>query len=124
MMLPNPNTRRRVPMIPFLVFSIGLGICLYVGQQYYELPKYNDADIDASAELNVQLELRQRAPGLPAPTAEEANAMRAKDRAEIAGLIQADRTKLQQRFGVGLIALVFGLSQLVTNWMWRRMKPK
>lgn len=119
-MLPNPATRRRVPVLPFMLFAGGLGICMYYGQQWYELPKYSEADIDASTELNLKLDLQHRGPNLQPANKDELDRMRAGVRYEITSSIQAERDKLSQRFGIGLIAFVLGLGQLVMARLMRR----
>jgi hypothetical protein len=119
MMLPNPN-RRRLPVLPFLLFSAGLGICFYYGQQWYELPKYIDADIDASTDLNLKLDLQHRGPNLQPANKDELARMRAEVRFEITSSIKRERDKPQQRFGIGLVALVLGLGQLMMGWLIRR----
>jgi hypothetical protein len=40
-----------------LLAAAGLGLCGYAGVQWYELPRYSDADLKDSAELNLQLDL-------------------------------------------------------------------
>ena len=120
MLPPNPTNRRRVPLLPFLLFAGGLGICMYYGQQWYELPKYSDADIEASTELNLQMDLQHRGPNLQPASKDELDRMRAEVRFEITSSIQAERDKLSQRFGIGLVALVLGLGQLVMERLMRR----
>jgi hypothetical protein len=120
MMLPNPAHRRRVPLLPFMLFAGGLGICLYYGQQWYELPKYSESDIDASTELNLKLDLQHRGPNLQPANKEELERLRAGVRYEITSSIKAERDKVTQRFGIGLVALVLGLGQLVMARLMRR----
>lgn len=120
MMLPNPAHRRRGSLLPFLLFAGGLGICLYYGQQWYELPKYSESDIDASTELNLKMDLQRRGPNLQPANKDELERMRAGVRYEITSSINAERDKLTQRFGIGLIALVLGLGQLVMARLMRR----
>jgi hypothetical protein len=120
MMLPNPSHRRRLPLLPFLLFSGGLGISFYFGQQWYELPKYSESDIDASTELNLKIDLQHRGPNLQPAGKDELDRTRAQVRYEITSSIQAERDKLSQRFGIGLVALVLGLGQLVMEGLMRR----
>ena len=107
-------------MLPLLVFAIGLGISGYYGHQYYHLPKYSDADIDASTDLNLQLDLQHRGPNLQPANTAELSLMRARIRKEITDSIGRQQAQLQQRIGIGLIALVFGLGQLVSAWLLQR----
>ena len=107
-------------MLAFLIFSIGLGICFYYGQQWYELPTYTEADIDASTELNLQMDLQRLGPLSQPKTKDELELMRAKLHAEIAGSIKQQSDKIHLRFSVGLIALILGLGQFVSSWAMRR----
>ncbi|MGH8462459.1 MAG: hypothetical protein ACRESS_12695 [Stenotrophobium sp.] len=120
MMLPNSMPRRRAPILPLLVFSIGLGLTFYFGNQYYNLPKYSDADIDASTQLNLQLDLQRLGPNLAPSTPAALSLMRARLRKEITDSIQAQKSRIEQRIGIGLMALVFGFGQLVSAWLLQR----
>lgn len=120
MLSPKVLPRRRAPFLPLLVFGIGLGLTLYFGNQFYHLPTYSDADIDASTQLNLQLDLQHRGPNLQPANDAELSLMRARIRKEITDSIQQQKTNLEQRIGIGLIALVFGLGQLVSAWFLQR----
>ena len=120
MMPPKPQPRRRAPFFPLLVFSAGLGLTLYFGNQYYNLPHYSEADIDASTQLNLQLDLQHRGPNLQPANEAQLSLMRARIRKEITDSIQSQKTRLEQRIGISLIALVVGLGQLVTAWLLQR----
>ncbi|MFA5941505.1 MAG: hypothetical protein WC809_19325 [Sinimarinibacterium sp.] len=106
-------TPRRTPFraLPALLLSIGVGLCGYYGQKWYELPTYSDQDIAASVELNLQLDLQRRGPHLQ-PDTEGLKRPRETVRAEVEGEIRREREKVQLRLGVGLIALVLGAGQL------------
>lgn len=119
MLSPNPYARRR-PVLPILLFSAGLGLCMYFGQEWYQLPKYSEADIDASTELNLRMDLKHRGPNLQPANKQELEAMRAKVRFEITNSIKAERDKITQRFSIGLVALVLGFGQLMMEWLMRR----
>lgn len=121
MMPPTPYARRR-PVLPILLFSAGLGLCMYFGQEWYELPQYSESDIDASTELNLRMDLQHRGPNLQPANKEELENMRAKVRYEITSSIKAERDKVTQRFSIGLVALVLGFGQLVMEWMMRRKR--
>ncbi|PTU33042.1 hypothetical protein [Stenotrophobium rhamnosiphilum] len=121
-MLPPTNYARRRPVLPILLFSAGLGICMYFGQEWYQLPKYSESDIDASTELNLKLDLQNRGPNLQPTSKDELETMRARVRFEITSSIKAERDKITQRFSIGLVALVLGFGQLVMEWLMRRGK--
>ena len=120
-MMPPPSQHRaRPPFLPFILFAGGLGACLYFGQQWYALPQYSEGDIDASTEMNLQLDLQHRGPQLQPANQLELERMRALIRNEITTSIQQQRGRLQQRFSIGLIAMVLGFGQLVMTWLLRR----
>jgi hypothetical protein len=95
-----------------LLISIGLGLTIYYGQEWWQLPEYSEEDIRASAELNLHIELQQRGPHLQ-PDAAGIERLRGMIRQEVETEIRREREKIQLRFGIGLIALVLGLGQLV-----------
>ena len=119
MMPPTTHARRR-PVLPMLLFSAGLGICMYFGQQWYQLPKFSENDIEASTELNLKMDLQHRGPSLQPANDQELNRMRAEVRYEITSSINAERDKVTRRFSIGLVALVLGLGQLVMGWLMQR----
>ncbi|MGB0219167.1 MAG: hypothetical protein ACPGJF_07530 [Sinimarinibacterium flocculans] len=94
-----------------LLLALGMGLCAYYGQEWWALPDYSAADIEASVELNLQLELQRRGPHLQP---DEAGIARLRDMVEreITAQLTQQREKIQLRFGVGLVALVLGLGQL------------
>lgn len=107
-------------MLGFFILCIGLGICLYYGMEWHELPVYTEAEIDQSTELNLQLDLQRMGDHLRPQTKDEMELMRAKLRAEITGSIKEQSDKVHLRFSVGLIALIIGLGQLASSWMLQR----
>lgn len=121
MSLP-PQTRRRPPFLPFAMFAGGLAACLYFGQQWYELPAYSPTDIQASAELNLKLDLQQRGPNQPPLSEAEIERMRSGLQQEVASEINAERQHVVQYFGLGLVAVVLGFGQLLMAWLLRRKK--
>ena len=110
-------------MLGFFILSVGIGICLYYGMEWYELPRYTEAEIEQSTELNMQLDLQRMGDHLRPQTRDEMELMRAKLRAEITGSIKEQSDKVHLRFSVGLIAVVIGIGQLVSSWMLRRRFP-
>ena len=119
-MMPPTSPRRSPPLLPFVLFAGGFGACLYYGQQWYQLPQYSAEDIRASAELNLQMDLQRRQPGLPPLEGVELERQRSQLQQEVAAEIRSDRDHVMQRFGLGLVALVLGLGQLVMAWLMRR----
>lgn len=105
--------------LTYLAVAIGLGLTAYYGQAWYELEDYSEADIEASTELNLRLDLQRRGPHLQ-PDAERLPELRAQVRAEVAGEILREREQIQSRFAIGLIALVVGLG----NWLSQRLMAR
>ena len=95
-------------MAPAVV--VGIGLSGWYGLQWYQLPTYSDADIDASAELNLQLDL-QRQPGTPDAAA--LASLRAKTRADVVADIERERHQVETGLGAGLIALVAACGNFV-----------
>ena len=119
-MLQPATTRRRPPMLGFFILCVGLGICLYYGMEWYELPTYTEAEIAQSTELNLQLDLQRMGDHLRPQNKDEMELMRAKLRAEITGSIKEQSDEVHLRFSVGLIAIVIGFGQLLSGWMLQR----
>lgn len=83
------NRRRLGNGLAFLLAAAGLGLCGYAGLQWRELPHYTDAEIAASADLNLALDLAReqsdtQAPANPAPLEDRRRAMQTEVRAELA----------------------------------------
>ncbi|HEY1077523.1 MAG TPA: hypothetical protein VGE51_12600 [Fontimonas sp.] len=105
--------------IPAFMVALGLGLIGYYGVEWYQLPRYSQSDIDVSAELNLRLDLQRRGPHLQ-PQGEELDRLRRTVRAEVEGEIRQEREKIQTRFGIGLVSLIFGIGQFVFAAMLRR----
>ena len=105
--------RRPLSTLPAFLLALGLGLCGYYGMEWWQLPEYSEADIAASVELNLALELQQRGPHLK-PNPERLEQLRETLRAEVEGEIRREREKVQLRFGIGLIALVLGAGHLAS----------
>ncbi|MEW6169309.1 MAG: hypothetical protein AB1651_16685 [Pseudomonadota bacterium] len=108
--------------LPALMLALGLGLCGYYGVEWYQLPEYGEADLVASVELNLQLDLQRRGPHLQ-PDEEGLERMREMVRAEIESQIRREQETIQLRAGVGLVALVLGLSHLVFQRLTRTAAP-
>ncbi len=115
----SPHPRPMFASLTYLALAIGLGMTAYYGQAWYELPTYSEADIEASAELNLRLDLQRRGPHLQ-PDAERLADLRQQIRAEVEGEIRQERERIQSRFAIGLIALVVGFG----NWLSHRVMQR
>ncbi|WP_157622770.1 hypothetical protein [Solimonas soli] len=102
--------RRPRSAFPFMLLIAGVGLTGWYGLQWTKLPKYSDADLAASVELNVQLELQsQRAQ----TTQEGIERLRAQTRQDLLADIAHERQEVETGLGAGLIALVAGIGNLV-----------
>ncbi len=107
-----PAPRPPLATLSALLTAVGLGLCGYYGQQWYELPEYGEADIAASVELNLGIDLQRRGPHLQ-PDAAQLEQLRGIIRREVETDIRQERERIQLRFGVGLIALVLGAGRAI-----------
>lgn len=112
-------TPRPMSTIPAFMVALGLGLIGYYGIEWYQLPKYSEADLAMSTELNLQIDLQRRGPHLQ-PDAEELQRLRSQVRAEVEGEIRTERKKIQTRFTIGLISLIFGIGQFAAAAALRR----
>ena len=103
-------------MLGFFILSVGIGICLYYGVEWYELPRYTEADIEQSTVMNMQIDLQRMGDHLRPQTKDDMELMRAKLRSEIVSSIKEQSDKVHLRFSVGLIALIIGIGQLFSSW--------
>ncbi len=110
---------RPMSTIPAFMVALGLGLIGYYGVEWYQLPKYSETEIALSAEFNLQFDLQRRGPHLQ-PQGEDLERLRAQVHAEVVGQIEQERKKVQTRFGIGLVSLIFGIGQFVFATMLRR----
>lgn len=115
-MQPRPSLFQNIPA---LLIALGIGLAGFYGQQWYQMPQYSQADIDASVELNLLIEMQRRGNHLPSDD-DTRQRLRNTLRAEVEGQINQELKKIQMRFGLGLIALVFGVGQMISMRMMRR----
>jgi len=107
--------------LTYLALAIGLGLTAYYGQAWYELETYSEADIDASTELNLRLDLQRRGPHLQ-PDEQRLQELREQVRAEVVGEIERERNTIQSRFAIGLIALIVGIGNWLSQWLMTRQR--
>ena len=96
----------------FLLAAGGIGLCGYAGLQWFQLPHFNEDDLKASTELNLQLDLAQRKEQTP-PQPEELDRMRQQVRQEVEDEIAQDRKAVLTRLALGAALLLFALGQWV-----------
>lgn len=110
-------TPRRRLMTPYLLLALGLGLCGYYGLAWLQLPQYSQADIEASAELNLRLDQQRDA------RAQDQAARREKVIGELREDIARERREVETGLGAGLIALVAALGNFVLAALLRRATP-
>ena len=106
-----PAFDRRRPPIGFALATIGLGVALWYGYDWYRAPSMSEAQVAELVELNLAADLA-RNPGRAQPTAEQLAPIAAQIREEITA--EFTRTRTQARTGclAGLAAAAFGFLQL------------
>lgn len=107
-----PPPRRSPRAFPFMLLAVGIGLSGYYGLQWTKLPQYSDADLDASTELNVQLELQSRNARTDAAGLER---LRRQVRQELQADIARERSEVETGLGAGLIALVLAIGHFVLS---------
>jgi hypothetical protein len=107
-----PLIFRNPRLIPAMLFSAGLGVAGYYGMAWHQMPTLSDAEIEQSTELNLALDLAQMSAD-QRPQGQALEALKLRVRAEVESDVGRDRQTLQERFAAGLVAMVFGLGQLV-----------
>ena len=111
--MPVPASKPRFAVLPALMFAVGLGLAFYYGDVWYGLPRYSEAEIEQSVELNLALTLQVR---LTSPSADEAS--RATIRSELLAEIQREQRDALRGLTIGGVLCAFGLLQML---MLRRM---
>lgn len=94
----------------FLLAAGGIGLCGYAGLQWFQLPHFNEDDLKASTELNLQLDLAQRKDQTPLPP-DQLEQKRQQVRQEVEDEIGQDRKAVLTRLALGGALLVFALGQ-------------
>jgi hypothetical protein len=112
MLFRNPN------LLAFLLVAIGFGLAAFYGEKLWRLPRWSEAEIEQSVELNLELEVQRRGPHLK-PEGERLEQLRGALRAEVEAEIRRDRQEPERWIGLGLVLAVFGLGQ----WLRSRIDP-
>ena len=108
--MPVPMPRNVRYLLAVLLAAAGLGLLVHGLVQWRALPAYSEADITASTELNLQIDLAQlrRARN---PSDFEIGRMRAAVRAEVEAEIAARREAAQTWLSAGAALLVIAMLQ-------------
>lgn len=105
-------------MMPYMLLAIGLGLSGYYGLQWWQLPHYSEAELQASTELNLRLDLQAR--GESSLDAEAMERRGAQVAAELRADIARERSEVETGLGAGLIALVVAGGNFVLMLLLRR----
>lgn len=92
-----------------LAISIGIGLCGYYGLQWYELPRWSEAELAQSVELNLALDLKRMGPLLE-PKGKRLETLRQIVRSEVETEINRDRNAIWRGLLAGLVALALGFA--------------
>jgi hypothetical protein len=96
--------------LAIVMMALGIGLTAWYGQEWYELPEWNEAEIAQSVELNLAADVARMGPHLK-PEGEKLERLRQMVREEIEGEIRRERELLEKWMGVGLILFVLGFGQ-------------
>lgn len=104
--------QRRRPPLGLALVTIGLGVALWYGYDWFRAPTMSDEQIAQLVELNLAADVARR-PGGAQPPPEQLAALAASLREEIT--TELTRTRDDARTGclAGLAAAVFGFLQMV-----------
>lgn len=116
MPLNNHSSKPTLSGMPAALFLAGLGLSLYYGHAWWQLPHYSEADIQQSVELNLAMDLQH----LPASArAEPARQQRRETiEVELREVIRREREETRTACLAGLAALLASLAQMA--WLRRR----
>ncbi|MGQ0528674.1 MAG: hypothetical protein ACT4PG_02420 [Panacagrimonas sp.] len=102
-----------------LIAAVGLGVAGWYGWDWYQLPRWSEADIRASVELNLALDL-SRTPQA-ATTVDAQNLLRQGIRRELEAEIARERETPRAYTLAGMIMMALGVAQmLIRTWLARR----
>lgn len=101
-------------MISALLFAAGLGMAMWYGVAWYEIPAWSQAEIEQSVELNLAMDLSRRG-ALRQPDVEALARLRAQVRAEVEAEIDRERRAVQAPFAIGLLLSVATFGHLLAG---------
>ena len=93
-----------------LIAAIGLGIAAWYGYEWSRVPRWTEAEIVGSVELNLALDLSRQPPGSVPP--ETQDRMRAQIRREVEAQIEREVETPRAWTFSGLLMGALGLAQL------------
>ena len=105
-------------VLAFVLIAIGGGLLIGYGQQWYELPRWDEARIEETVDVKLEAELQQRGPLLQ-PSGARLERLRQTLRTELDAQIRRERRDLERWMGAGLILTMLGLGAALRN----RLRP-
>lgn len=121
-LMPTPTRQPRYSArlgFAFLLSAAGLGLCLWYGQAWRQLPHYTARDIDESARLNLAADLARSRPPTPLTAAQHAQRLPL-EREEVVEDIDQHRQVVRAGFIAGLTLLAFAALQFLANRLSQR----
>lgn len=110
---------RQTLALPYMLLAAGIGLTGFYTLEWLKLPHYAPSDIEASVELNLQLEMQQRRTSSD-DRSQDLQARRIQIRKEVLSDIAQERKAVETGLGAGLIALVAASGNFLLGWLLRR----
>ncbi|MGQ0619433.1 MAG: hypothetical protein ACT4QA_05880 [Panacagrimonas sp.] len=119
----NPPRRSPPPgAVGAIVAALGFGVACWYGWDWYQIPRWTEAQIEQSVELNFVLDLKRTGAEPPSPDA--AQAMREHIRSDLRAEIAKERELPRDYTLAGLVIGLFGLAQMFVRMaLARRRHP-
>ncbi len=117
----NPKRmKKRSPVgFPAALFAVGLGMSMYYGYAWYQLPVYNDAELAQSVDINLAMDMQRQNKPMPTDPAKLAE-LKAAVRADLDAVVSKERRETLGAFSAGLIGLLLALGQFLLLWRLRK----
>ena len=98
--------------LPAMMFVGGIGLAAYAWDEWRQLPTYSDADVERSVDRNLAIDLARMGPQAKLGN-DQLDQMRAEVREEVLSDIASEKSGAQKKLGLGLVAMVLGLGQMI-----------
>ena len=103
---------RNTRIFSALWISVGIGLSGYYGLQWYEQPRWSEAEIEQSVMLNLGIDLARMGPHLR-PTGEKLEQLHQMVRSEVEGQIRTEQRAVWRGLIAGSGMLLLGLVPLL-----------
>ena len=105
--------RKRNPLlVPFLLAAVGLGVAAWYGEEWLALPKYSEADINRSVEINLAMDMKRLGPHFTQDP-DKVERLRSQIHAEVVAEMEKPRREAERGLGAGLLCVVFAVGHAV-----------